>query len=152
MSNFGPEDANREALQRLVALVTRLLRPEKALTAAGEGLEFTESRPLGGTWALGALWHRLGIDAAMRRLLAGHLDDSAERVLFAWRAARLLARMTSCRDDKKARQRGRCADNAADRDDDLDTYVKEVVDSLPPLTGEQRDLLALIFRSRHRKN
>jgi len=25
-----------------------------------------------------------------------------------------------------------------------------VVDSLPPLTDEQRDLLALIFRSRHR--
>jgi len=26
-----------------------------------------------------------------------------------------------------------------------------VVDSLPPLTDEQRDQLALIFRSRHRK-
>jgi len=26
-----------------------------------------------------------------------------------------------------------------------------VVDSLPPLTDEQRDLLALIFRSRNRK-
>ncbi|HUY48277.1 MAG TPA: hypothetical protein VMV92_21530 [Streptosporangiaceae bacterium] len=32
-------------------------------------------------------------------------------------------------------------------DDDLDAYVKEVVDNLPPLTDEQRDLLALIFRS-----
>jgi hypothetical protein len=29
----------------------------------------------------------------------------------------------------------------------LDAYVKEVVDSLPPLTEEQRDQLALIFRS-----
>jgi hypothetical protein len=28
-------------------------------------------------------------------------------------------------------------------------YVKKIVDSLPPLTGEQRDLLAMIFRSRH---
>jgi len=52
----------------------------------------------------------------------------------------------------KARQRDRCATDAAPRDDDLDAYVKEVVDSLPPLTDEQRDLLALIFRSRHRKN
>ena len=50
----------------------------------------------------------------------------------------------------KARQRDRCAKDAATRDDDLDAYVKEVVDSLPPLTDEQRDLLALIFRSRHR--
>ncbi len=51
----------------------------------------------------------------------------------------------------KARQRDRCAKDAAERDDDLTAYVKEVVDSLPPLTDEQRDLLALIFRSRHRK-
>ena len=50
----------------------------------------------------------------------------------------------------KARQRDRCAKDAAPRDDDLDAYVKEVVDSLPPLTDEQRDQLALIFRSRHR--
>ena len=32
-------------------------------------------------------------------------------------------------------------------DDELDAYVKDVVDRLPPLTEEQRDLLALIFRS-----
>jgi hypothetical protein len=49
-----------------------------------------------------------------------------------------------------ARQRDRCANTAANRDDDLDAYVKEVVDNLPPLTEEQRDLLALIFRSKHR--
>jgi len=43
-------------------------------------LEFTESRPLGGTWALDALWSRLGIGKEMRRLLKGRrLDDSAER-------------------------------------------------------------------------
>jgi hypothetical protein len=50
----------------------------------------------------------------------------------------------------QACQRDRCAKDAAERDDDLDAYVKEVVDSLPPLTDEQRDQLALIFRSRHR--
>ena len=59
--NFGREDAaNREALQRLVASVTRFLDPGAALAASAEGLEFTESRPLGGTWVLDALWARLG--------------------------------------------------------------------------------------------
>jgi hypothetical protein len=91
--NFGREDqANREALQRLVASVTRYLDPGKALAASAEGLEFTESRPLGGTWALDGLWARLEIGAAMRRLLKGRrLDDSAERVLFALVANRALA-------------------------------------------------------------
>jgi hypothetical protein len=35
-------------------------------------------------------------------------------------------------------------------EDSLDAYVKEVVDALPPLTSEQRDLLAVIFRQRRR--
>ncbi len=91
--NFGREDhANREALQRLVASITRFLEPDKALAAAAEGLEFTESRPLGGTWTLDALWAQLGIGPAMRRLLKGRrLDDMAERVLFALVANRALA-------------------------------------------------------------
>src|SRR6516164_5188710 len=91
--NFGREDAaNREALQRLVASVTRFLDPDAALAAAADGLEFTESRPLGGTWALDALWSRLGLGTEMRRLLNGRrLDDSAERVLFALVANRALA-------------------------------------------------------------
>ena len=91
--NFGREDpANREALQRLVASVTRFLDPGMALAAAADGLEFAESRPLGGTWALDALWSRLGIGPAMRKLLKGRrLDDTAERVLFALVANRALA-------------------------------------------------------------
>lgn len=32
--------------------------------------------------------------------------------------------------------------------DDLDDYVKEVVDALPPLTGKQRDILANLLRAR----
>ena len=32
-------------------------------------------------------------------------------------------------------------------DEELAEYAKQVVDGLPPLTNEQRDLLALIFRS-----
>jgi hypothetical protein len=88
--NFGREDtANREALQRLVASVARFLDPE---AAPADGLEFTESRPLGGTWVLDALWARLGIGKEMRRLLKGRRrDESAERVLFALTANRALA-------------------------------------------------------------
>jgi Transposase DDE domain len=93
--NFGREDhANREALQRLVASVTRFLDPDAALAAAADGLEFTESRPLGGTHVPDALWSRLGIGQEMRRLLRGkgrRPDDSAERVLFALAANRALA-------------------------------------------------------------
>jgi hypothetical protein len=91
--NFGREDTtNRQALQRLVASVTRFLDPDAALAAAADGLEFTESRPLGGTWALDGLWGRMGIGAVMRKLLAGRrLDPSAERVLFALVANRALA-------------------------------------------------------------
>jgi len=91
--NFGREDAaSREALQRLAASVARHLEPGKARDIAAEGLEFAESRPLGGTWVLDALWGRLGIGPAMRGLLAGRrLDASAERVLFALAANRALA-------------------------------------------------------------
>jgi Transposase DDE domain len=92
--NFGREDdTNRAALERLVASVTRFLEPDRALAAtAGEGLAFIESRPLGGVWVLDGLWRRLGIDQTMRRLLKGRrLDASAERVLFALVANRVLA-------------------------------------------------------------
>ena len=82
----------REALQRLVASVTRFLDPSAALAAAAAGLEFAESRPLGGTWALDALWSQLGIGKEMRRLLKSRrLNDGAERVLFALVANRALA-------------------------------------------------------------
>jgi hypothetical protein len=89
--NFGREEpAAREALERLVASVLRHLDPGRA--RSGEGLEFAESRPLGGTWALDALWERLGIGPAARGLLKGRrLDPQAERVLFALTANRALA-------------------------------------------------------------
>jgi hypothetical protein len=92
--NFGREDANnRAALQRRVASVSRFLDPDQALAAtADQGLAFVESRPLGGAWVLDGLWHRLGIDTTMRRLLAGRrLDPAAERVLFALVCNRALA-------------------------------------------------------------
>jgi|SRR5882762_969036 len=91
--NFGREDAtNREALQRLAASIARFLDPDAVLAASADGLAFTESRPLGGTWVLDALWSRLGIGKEMRRLLKGRrLDSSAERVVFALAANRALA-------------------------------------------------------------
>jgi hypothetical protein len=91
--NFGREDAaNREALQRLIASVTRFLAPDAALAASAEGLAFIESRPMGGIWVLDALWRRLEIAKTMKRLLKGRrLDPSAERVLFSLVANRALA-------------------------------------------------------------
>jgi hypothetical protein len=35
-------------------------------------------------------------------------------------------------------------------DEELAEYAKQVVDSLPPLTDEQRDVLELIFRGDNR--
>src|SRR5487761_1074546 len=91
--NFGREEpATRQALERLVASVTRHLEPGKARAVAADGLEFAESRPLGGTHVLDALWERLGIGPALRGLLTGRrLDPGAERVLFALVANRALA-------------------------------------------------------------
>lgn len=91
--NFGREDAaSRAALERLISSVSRFLDPDAALaTSCGEGLSYLESRALGGTFVLDALWHRLGIDDAMRGLLAGRRRDAAaERVLFALTANRAL--------------------------------------------------------------
>jgi hypothetical protein len=89
--NFGREEpGTREALERLVASVARHLDPGR--TRLAEGLEFAESRPLGGTHVLDALWERLGIGPAMRALLRDRrLDPPAERVLFALVANRALA-------------------------------------------------------------
>jgi DDE family transposase len=91
--NFGREEpGTRQALQRLVDSVARHLEPGRATAAAAEGLAFAESRPLGGAWALDALWERLGIGPALRDLLKGRrLDPAAERVLFALTANRALA-------------------------------------------------------------
>jgi len=73
----------------------RLTGPRSGATAqvsGVQGLEFTESRPLGGAWVLDALWARLGIGKEMRRLLKGRRrDETAERVLCALVAKGALA-------------------------------------------------------------
>ena len=152
--NFGREDhANREALQRLVASVTRFLDPGAALAAAADGLEFTGSRPLGGTWALDALWSRLGIGPAMRKLLKGRrLDESAERVLFALVANRALApssKLAAARwisQDVMVTGLPATTDDACYRAMDWlleirDTLEKKVFDSLADLLNLEVDLL-----------
>jgi hypothetical protein len=96
--SFGREDAlDRDAIQRLVASLSRLLDPADALAAtAGSDLVFAESRPAGGVHVLDALWRRLNIDEIIRG--AGQntrgrpRDNSAnERVLFGLVASRALA-------------------------------------------------------------
>ena len=67
----------------LIASLSRLLDPAAAASAmAPADLEVTDSRPVGGTHLLDALWRKLGIDTAMRNLLAGRkLDPRVERIL-----------------------------------------------------------------------
>jgi hypothetical protein len=95
---FGREDElDREAVQRLVASLSRLLEPGEALAAtAASDLEFVSSVPFGGTYVLDHLWRRLKIDQIVGRVgqpKRGRRRDMAliERVLFALVANRALA-------------------------------------------------------------
>src|SRR3954468_14069502 len=92
LHSFGREDeVDRAAIERLIASLRRLLNPTAELASGGPGLEFVSSRALGATWALDGLWHSLGIDGLLRRLLAGTRRDArVERVLFALVAARAI--------------------------------------------------------------
>ena len=94
LHSFGREDElDKDAVKRLVAALSRLLDPAGALAATSGGdLALTSSRPVGGTYVLDQLWRRLGLDAVIRRQLAGRkLDPRVERVLFALVANRALA-------------------------------------------------------------
>lgn len=66
----------QEAMQRLAASATRFLSPARRWPPRRMA-RLTES-PLGGTWVLDALRAQLGVSPAMRKLLKGRLDDSAE--------------------------------------------------------------------------
>jgi hypothetical protein len=99
LHNFGREDElDKDQVRRLVAALSRLLDPSEALAAAEPGeLSVTASRPVGGTHALDALWHGLGLDQVTARALAARPgrgrrpDPEAGRVLFALVANRALA-------------------------------------------------------------
>jgi hypothetical protein len=93
--SFGRADQlDRAAVERLIGALSRLLGKDGgARTVAGvPGLEYVESRPLGGAWLLDQLWRRLRIDTSMTRLLADtRRPETTERVLFALVANRALA-------------------------------------------------------------
>jgi hypothetical protein len=98
--SFGRADQlDRVAIERLITALTRVVGvesgasgPDRARVVGVPGLEFVESRPLGGAWLLDGLWHQLGIDTLLRRLAAGtRRDPIVERVLFALVANRALA-------------------------------------------------------------
>jgi len=93
--SFGRADQlDRAGIERLIGALSRLLGKDGgAQTVAGvPGLEYVESRPLGGTWLLDQLWHHLRIDTSMSTLLAGtRRPESTERVLFSLVANRALA-------------------------------------------------------------
>jgi Transposase DDE domain len=150
--NFGREEpATREALERLTASVSRHLDPGR--TRPAEELEFAECRPLGGTWALDALWERLGIGPAARGLLKGRrLDPQAERVLFALTASRALApssKLAAARwasEDVLIRGLDATSDDACYRAMDWLLEIrgaleKEVFDRVADLPGLETDLL-----------
>src|SRR3954469_11954116 len=67
----GRDRAAITALTRLVGVEPAADGPDRARVVGVPGLEFVESRPLGGAWLLDRLWHRLGIDILLRRLAAG---------------------------------------------------------------------------------
>jgi hypothetical protein len=95
------DELDRAAVERLIASLTRLLGAEPASLTGGPdrsrpvgipGLEFVESRPVGGAWLLDGLWHQLGIDTLLRRQAAAtRRDPVVERVLFTLVANRALA-------------------------------------------------------------
>lgn len=92
--SFGREDQMDVAgIRRLVAALCRLLDSGDALAATGPSeLRFLESRALGGAFVLDGLWRKLGIDAAMRGMLATtRMEPRVERILFALVANRALA-------------------------------------------------------------
>lgn len=92
--SFGREDQlDRQALARLVRSISRFLEPGEQLAAAGsEELRFLASRPFGGGFVLDGLWRRLGIGAALERLVRGRrLTPLVERLIFALVCNRALA-------------------------------------------------------------
>jgi len=78
LHSFGREDQlDREAVERLVGSLCRLLEPGRAQAAtAGGELEFVVSRTLGGPYVLDALWQRFNITAIMKKWPAPKFSDS----------------------------------------------------------------------------
>ena len=97
LHSFGrAEHLERDALERLVASISRYLDQDPPLAtsrAGGGSVEPVDARNLGGAWVLDQLWRRLGIDKSIRQVASGRRFDAEamERVLFALVASRALA-------------------------------------------------------------
>lgn len=98
--NFGREDqVDKEALRRLMQSIARVLSLEEhAAVQMGVDIgsvSIKTDKALGGVWVLEQLWEKLGIRAALERLLADRqFSTPVERAIFAMVANRALAPMS----------------------------------------------------------
>jgi DDE family transposase len=91
---FGREDeVDREALQRLVASISRFLEPEQVLAAgAPAGFDFVSAREQGRPHVVQALWSELGIGRALGRVAGSRrYRREVEREVFAMVCQRTIA-------------------------------------------------------------
>ena len=93
--NFGREDAlDLDGLRRLVGSINRYLGEEPGADVSelgGEGLSVVRARQMGTAYLLDALWHALGVDEALGRVLGTRkFTVDMERVLFALVANRAI--------------------------------------------------------------
>lgn len=93
--NLGREDLlDPDGLRRLVRSINRYLSEPDAGdndVVVGDGLSIVSSRPLGVAWLLDGLWHQLGVDTALAKVLGGRrFTTDVERVLFALVANRAI--------------------------------------------------------------
>jgi hypothetical protein len=95
---LGREDRlDMDALRRLVGSISRYLDDHSALPAGGPdgALAVESARTLGAVWLLDGLWQRLGVAAALRKVVGGRRFTTAvERVLFALVANRAIDPMS----------------------------------------------------------
>jgi transposase len=105
LMNLGRVDRlDVDGLRRLAASITRHfggdgaelpVGAEAGLVAGAPPMEVTDSRPVGTSWLLDALWQRLEIGAAIRRATDGRrFTTNMERVLFALTANRAIEPMS----------------------------------------------------------
>jgi transposase len=104
LMNLGRVDqVDVEGLRRLAASIDRHFGGgegpsagvEAGLAAGTAPLEVIDARPLGATWLLDGLWHRLDVGAAVRAATDGRrFTTNMERVLFALVANRAVAPMS----------------------------------------------------------